>query len=137
VYALDTIRGMPATDPAIDAHNSGDFGDVDLAELHDYIAKRHLDNLHLIEGRFEESAPGVISRNGPFALAHIDCDIHSAVAYSYDAIKPAMVKGGYVVFDDATVSSCIGATEVVESLVIRRDGLSSEQIHPHFVFRSP
>ena len=45
--------------------------------------------------------------------------------------------GGYYVFDDATVSSCIGATEVVEDLVIRRDGLNSEQIYPHFVFRAP
>jgi hypothetical protein len=48
-----------------------------------------------------------------------------------------MVPGGYMVFDDATVSSCLGATEAVESLLIRRDGLSSEQIWPHFVFRAP
>ena len=47
-----------------------------------------------------------------------------------------MVPGGYLVFDDATVSSCIGATEAVESLVVRRDGLNSEQIFPHFVFRA-
>ncbi len=47
-----------------------------------------------------------------------------------------MVEGGYIVFDDATLSSCLGATEVVEDLVIRRDGLNSEQIFPHFVFRS-
>jgi hypothetical protein len=47
-----------------------------------------------------------------------------------------MVPGGYLVFDDATVSSCLGATEAVEQILIRRDGLSSEQIFPHFVFRS-
>jgi hypothetical protein len=47
-----------------------------------------------------------------------------------------MVKGGYVVFDDATVSSCMGATEIVEDLLIRRDGLNSEQIWPDFVFRA-
>jgi SAM-dependent methyltransferase len=85
----------------------------------------------------EDTAAGVVARAAPFALAHIDCDIFSAVACAYEAIMPAMVPGGYVVFDDATESSCIGATEAVESLVIRRDGLSSEQIHPHFVFRAP
>jgi hypothetical protein len=47
-----------------------------------------------------------------------------------------MVAGGYYVFDDATVSSCLGATEMVEDLPIRRDGLSAEQIVPHFVFRA-
>jgi hypothetical protein len=27
--------------------------------------------------------------------------------------------------------------EVVEDLVIKRDGLNSEQVYPHFVFRYP
>jgi predicted O-methyltransferase YrrM len=136
VYALDTFRGMPATDPAIDAHHRGDFGDVDLAELRGIAAAEGLHNLHLIEGRFEETAAALVEKSGPFSLAHIDCDIYSAVAYAYEAVKAAMVPGGYIVFDDATVSSCIGATEAVETLAIRRDGLSSEQIYPHFVFRS-
>ena len=42
-----------------------------------------------------------------------------------------------LVFDDATTPTCIGATEAVEDLVVRRDGLSSEQIYPHYVFRAP
>jgi hypothetical protein len=46
-----------------------------------------------------------------------------------------MVDGGYVVFDDATVSSCIGATEAVEDLLIRDGSMNSEQIWPHYVFR--
>jgi hypothetical protein len=62
--------------------------------------------------------------------------IATAVKYSYESIKPIMVDGGYIVFDDATVSSCIGATEVVEDVLIRRDGLNSEQIWPHYVFRA-
>jgi len=48
-----------------------------------------------------------------------------------------MVPGGYIVLDDALFSSCLGATEVVEDLMIRRDGLNSEQIYPHYVFRAP
>jgi predicted O-methyltransferase YrrM len=137
VFALDTFQGMPATDSAIDAHSAGDFGDANLEDLRAYVAQCGLDNLHLIQGRLEDTAAGVISKSRPFALAHIDTDIHSAVAHAYEAIRPAMVPGGYIVFDDATVSSCIGATEVVETLAIRRDGLASEQIYPHFVFRAP
>ena len=78
----------------------------------------------------------MLRRAGPVALAHIDCDIQPSVEYSYEAVKPHMVDGGYIVFDDATFSSCIGATEVVEDLLVRRDGLNSEQIFPHFVFRA-
>ncbi len=51
-------------------------------------------------------------------------------------MRARMVRGGYYVFDDATVSSCLGATEAVEELVVRRDGLHAEQIHPQFVFRA-
>lgn len=47
-----------------------------------------------------------------------------------------MVQGGYIVLDDALYSSCLGATEVVEELMIRRDGLPSEQVYPRDVFRA-
>lgn len=135
VYALDSYEGMPPVDKSVDAHNMSDFADVDLDEARSYAARAGLSNLEFIKGHFEETASDTLKRAGQISLAHIDCDIHSAVSYSYDTVKPYMTQGGYVVFDDATVSSCIGATEAVEELVIRRDGLHSEQIYPHMVFR--
>ena len=136
VYALDTFEGMPDTDKQVDAHSRGDFAGVDLPELQKYAGKLDLDNLHFIKGLFENTADAVLVNAAPISLAHIDCDIFSAVKYSYECVKEKMVPGGYFVFDDATVSSCIGATEVVEDLLIRRDGLNSEQIYPHYVFRA-
>ncbi|MGD0579909.1 MAG: TylF/MycF/NovP-related O-methyltransferase, partial [Bryobacteraceae bacterium] len=136
VYGLDTFAGMPATDESIDAHHAGDFQDTSLEELRTYVTQCGLDrHLTFVQGRFEETTPDVLRECGPVLLAHIDCDIESAVAYSYDAVKPRMAAGGYVVFDDAHSPSCLGATEAVEDLVIRRDGFSCEQISPHFVFR--
>jgi len=136
VLALDTFEGMPQTDKTVDAHNAGDFKDADLGSLRGFITERGIDNLLLVQGRFEDTARDIASKFGPFALAHIDCDIYSAVACAYETVKPAMASGGYLVFDDATTSSCIGATEAVENLLIRRDALSSEQIYPHYVFRA-
>ena len=136
VYALDSFEGMPKTDKTIDAHNERDFSNSDVNRLSDYIDKIGLKNVVICKGYFEETANAVLQDAGKIALAHIDCDIHSSVEYSYEAVRPYMVKGGYLVFDDATISSCIGATEVVEDLVIRRDGLNSEQIFPHYVFRA-
>ena len=136
VFALDTYEGMPPTDKDVDAHNEGDFGGVDLDELRGHAQRLGLNNLEFVKGYFEQTTPDVLRRAGPIALAHIDCDIKPSVEYSYEAVKPAMVEGGYIVLDDATYSSCIGATEVVEDLLIRRDGLNSEQIYPHFVFRT-
>jgi predicted O-methyltransferase YrrM len=134
-FALDTFEGMPYADGAIDAHSEGDFSNVDIEEIRQFAADANLINLQFVKGRFEDTLPGLVDSIGPFALVHIDCDVRDAVAYSYEMVKKHMVPGGYIVFDDATVSSCIGATEVVEELVIRRDGLLSEQIFPHYVFR--
>lgn len=136
VYAFDTFAGMPETDRAIDAHRAGDFKDVNFEELQDYIRSTGLNNLHLVRGLFEDTAPAKLPDIGAIRLAHIDCDIRSAIEYSYNASLPYMVKGGYIVLDDALFSSCLGATEVVEDILIRRDGLNSEQIFPHFVFRA-
>jgi hypothetical protein len=137
VYAFDSFAGMPETDARIDAHSAGDFADVDLDELRRFADAQQIKNIEFVKGLFEDTVPTTLPRLGTIALAHIDCDIYSAVAYSYDAIKPFVVDGGYIVFDDAVVSSCLGATEAVEELAIRRDGLHSEQIFPHFVFRAP
>jgi len=137
VFACDTFAGMPPTDGAIDAHSEGDFKDVALDELRAFAQASGVDNIDFVQGLFQDTAPALLPRVGSLRLAHIDCDIHSAVAYSYEATRPFMVPGGYWVFDDAIVSSCLGATEAVETLLIRRDGLNSEQIFPHFVFRAP
>ncbi|MDH4235668.1 MAG: TylF/MycF family methyltransferase [Nitrospira sp.] len=136
VYSLDTFSGMPPTDSALDAHQEGDFRDVDLNELRRYAQGCGLENLEFIQGLFQDTANAALAKAGKVALAHIDCDIYSSVSYAYEIVKDRMVRGGYLVFDDATVSSCLGATEAVEQILIRRDGLSSEQIFPHYVFRA-
>jgi SAM-dependent methyltransferase len=137
VLGLDTFEGMPETDAHRDAHHPGDFGDVDLAGLEAHVKRLSLTNLEFRKGLFQDTAREALEDLGGVALAHVDCDIHSAVACAYESVRPYMVPGGYIVFDDATVSTCMGATEAVEELVIRRDGLSAEQIYPHFVFRAP
>lgn len=136
VYALDSFEGMPETDKNVDAHNAKDFSDVDFDELQNEVDKLGLNNLKLIKGYFEDTNDAVMIDAEKISLAHIDCDIRPAVEYAYENVRSHMVEGGYFVFDDATYSSCIGATEVVETLVIRRDKLNSEQIYPHFVFRN-
>lgn len=136
VYALDSFEGMPAPDKAVDAHTKGDFAGVDLKELRRFVDACKITNLEMVKGYFEDTAKDVLKEARNISLAHIDCDIYSSVKYSYEAVKPCMVDGGYIVLDDATSPSCIGATEVVESIIVRRDGLNSEQIFPHFVFRT-
>ena len=134
LWALDTFAGMPPTDKRVDAHSDGDFGSTSLAEVEGAVAVAGLHNIRFVQGLFQDTAAGARAEAGSIALAHIDCDIRSACRYSREVIVPHMVEGGYIVFDDATSSSCIGATEAVEEMV-HETGVFSEQIWPHFVFR--
>ena len=135
VYALDTFEGMPVTDGAVDMHTQGNFSDSNFDYLKSRIAALGLTNLILVKGLFQHTFPELVRAGAIFGLAHIDADIHSAVKYAQDAVWPQMTPGGYVVYDDADVSSCIGATQAVEELIMERR-VHSEQIWPHFVFRA-
>jgi len=135
VFACDSFEGMPLTDKKLDLHNKGDFLDVNFEFLSSYIKDLGLENLILVKGFFSESLKSKQMENLAFSLAHIDCDIYSACVDSFKYLKTRMVEKGYLIFDDATVSSCIGATRFVEKEVIRNAKLNSEQIWPHFVFR--
>jgi hypothetical protein len=136
IYALDTFDGMPDTDAEIDAHGRGDF-QVDFSEIMSAREKHGLTNVHLVKGLFSDTALAVLAEAASIILSHIDCDIYESVRYAYDSCREFMAPGGYIVFDDSTSSSCLGATEAVEMFVVRRDGLLSEQIWPHHVFRAP
>ncbi|EKS28314.1 Macrocin-O-methyltransferase (TylF) [Afipia felis] len=133
VFALDTYEGMPTTDKSIDAHNTNDFSEAHLPALKREIDRLKLTNLVPLKGLFQDTFP-TIDIGVKFGLAHIDADIYSSVKYAQDAVWPRMTAGGYVAYDDADVSSCIGATEAVEDLIIERQA-HAEQVWPHFVFR--
>ena len=96
-----------------------------------------LDNLEWVPGLFEETFSDIARIHAPFVLAHIDCDIYDSMKYSYNAVKHFMVPGGYIVFDDPLFGTCLGAFQAVEDEVIRKDGLSAEQVYPHLVYRYP
>lgn len=135
VYACDTYAGMPATDLTRDAHYAGDFADTSQADLEARRDELGLTNLIVVPGRFEDTFPGIAASGATFGLAHIDCDIYSAVKYAQEEVWPHMIKGGYVVYDDADAPTCIGATEAVEELIMDRR-LHAEQVWPHWVFRA-
>jgi hypothetical protein len=137
VYAFDSFAGMPETDPDRDVHKKGDFHLASDEELRLFVGQVGVRNLELVKGLFRDTIATSLPPVGPIRLTHIDCDLYDAVRDSYDGSKPQMVPGGYIVFDDPLFSTCLGAFEAVESLVIRRDGLHAEQVFPHLVYRSP
>lgn len=135
VYGLDTFGGMPASDGSVDLHGAGDFADTDIEEIRKAAKKLGLDNLILVKGLVEDTFPAQVPPDIAFGVAHIDLDIYHPIKYVQDAVWDRMTPGGYVVYDDATGSTCVGATQAVEELITDRR-IHSEQVFPHFVFRA-
>ena len=131
VFALDTFEGMPETKPGLDLHVSGDFSDVSLVEIQKSAAERGIRNIEYIKGDVRDT---LRTFSAPLGLAHIDLDIYEPIVIAQDAMWKRLVPGGYLVYDDATVSSCLGATRAVEDFVMAYS-VHSDQIYPHYVFR--
>jgi len=134
-WSFDTFEGMPKTDKTLDLHSSGDFNDADLAEIRAAAEGYGLKNITFIQGRVEDTFPRRLPPDLKFGLAHIDLDIYHAIRHCQSSLEEYMVDRGYIIYDDATASTCIGATQAVEEMIAREEA-RSEQIFPHYVFRA-
>jgi hypothetical protein len=131
VYAFDTYEGMPQTRRGIDLHAAGDFADASLTEIVHAAKERGLNNVECIKGDVRET---LATFTADIALGHIDLDIYEPIAFAQNVMWERLVRGGYLVYDDATTGSCLGATRAVEDFLVSH-GVHSDQIFPHFVFR--
>jgi len=137
VYALDTFEGMPSANSTLDFHHEKNFQHVSFEELLEYQKKCGLTNLVFVKGRFEETARSLLQTSRKIILAHIDCDLYESTKYAIDVTLPHFhPSGGYLVFDDALQSTCLGALQAVEEM-IQEHHLHAEQSFPHLVYRYP
>lgn len=138
VYAFDTFQGMPATDALRDLHGEGDFADADLPGLREFRQEHGLeDHLELVQGRFDETLPGILADGVRPGMLHIDCDIYEPIRYVIHACAPHMRPTSHIVLDDPLHGSCLGAFDAVQELLVRELDLTAEQVYPHLVYRYP
>ena len=108
VYCFDSFQGMPPADPKLDLHVGGQFHNSE--QILVQLAKEcNLRNVEVVKGFFEKTVPCILPTLGPGSLAHIDCDLYQSVAQCYEGASKVLVPGGYLVFDDPLISSCLGA----------------------------
>lgn len=117
VYAYDTFEGMPYADPELDAHRVADFNGVDFDKL-----RAIFPGVHFSKGVF----PASILEMPPVAFAHLDCDQYRSVREAIQALKPMMLPGGVIWFDDP--NCLIGAKKAMEDefhvSMIQQDAVS-------------
>jgi len=92
VYGFDSFRGLPE-DWFFDQKQGtfDDNGQLPPVEP----------NVELVPGWFEETLQAFLqSHPGPVAFMHVDCDIYRSAAYVLETLRPAIVPGTVIVFDE-------------------------------------
>ncbi len=108
-YGFDTFAGMPKESwREIDFHKPGEFGNTTLATVQAAMPA----NVELIAGLFPQSAEAFDKR---ISFAHVDMDLEKSTADAIDWLRPRMVSGGVVVFDDYHWQNCPGVAKAIEA----------------------
>lgn len=118
LHLFDTFCGMPASDPDIDLHRSGDFADTSLEAVSALLGD--FTNIHLYPGLFPETLPRDWT-NKRFALVHVDVDIYASALDCCRFFYPRLSPGGVIVFDDYGFPSCPGVRQAVDEFCQHRD----------------
>lgn len=104
LFLYDTFSGIPYKDE-VDNHNVGDFADTSFEAVRDALPYSTV-----VKGVFPESAVAM----PPIAFVHLDCDQYRSIKESVAYLKPLMMTGGVIWFDDY---GCLpGATKAVDEL---------------------
>jgi O-methyltransferase len=110
LYLFDTFEGMPEVDASHDTHHQGDFSEVSIDAVLDYIGSE--DQRVIRKGLIPETFTGLESSQ--IAFAHIDVVLYQATLDSIRFIWPRLTVGGFIVFDDYGFGSCPGARAAVD-----------------------
>lgn len=107
-YGFDTWEGMPA-----ESWKEGEFLKVgDLADVSFSAIERAMpDNVKLVRGVFPQSAEGIEEQ---FCLAHVDMDYGQSTVAAIEWLRPRMVSGGLIVFDDWHEITCTGVAKAIK-----------------------
>jgi hypothetical protein len=110
LYLYDTFEGIPYKDD-IDPHYVGDFGDCSYHAI-----RCAFPEASVVKGIFPHSAGLPYEPTWPnrVAFAHLDCDQYRSVKESIQFLRPLMLPGGIMWFDD--YGALPGATAAVEEL---------------------
>jgi len=92
IYLFDTFTGIPYKGP-FDPVTPGTFNDTSFEEV-----QKAIPYAKIVQGIFPQSAEKLDIPN--IAFAHLDCDQYQSIKEAIQFLKPLMVDGGVMWFDD-------------------------------------
>jgi O-methyltransferase len=103
-YAFDSFQGLPSTDSTNDGiFQSGTFctARAEFISIVDRQSGLRLDDTHVIEGFYCDSLTNELQARMPKAgVVHIDVDLYSSTVEVLRFVKPLLMVGTVLIFDD-------------------------------------
>jgi O-methyltransferase len=103
-FAFDSFQGLPSVNASDDGYfKSGSFATPigEFIRLVKNMAGYRVPRENIVEGFFDVSLTGELQRRMPKAgVIHIDVDLYSSTVSVLEFIKPLMVVGSVLLFDD-------------------------------------
>jgi O-methyltransferase len=131
VYLCETFSGCVKAGPH-DIYSGGEHADVNRAQL----AKMLRHNTILVPGVFPDETGHMIEYK-KFKLCHIDVDTHDSAKDVFEWVRPRMVPGGVIVFDDFGFASTPGITRLVHEIEADPGVLCIQNLNGHAVIVLP
>lgn len=103
-YAFDSFEGLPETNPEVDGYfKTGSFctGRANFVRIVEKNTGLRLDDNHIVQGYYVDSlTPELQARMPKAGIVHIDVDLYSSTVELLEFIKPLLVVGSILIFDD-------------------------------------
>lgn len=114
VWMLDSFRGLPQTDPALDGPFRQGTMASDLEAVTRMRSQLGLERIVEIRAGWFEESLGRMPKDARFCLAHLDADIYSGTRTALEYVLPRLADGGALVLDDCLFEGATGVIQAVD-----------------------
>jgi O-methyltransferase len=115
-YALDTFEGFPDMTCEVDAHEEGQFSDVQFSEVQKFFMDYK--NINILKGLFSDSFKKLL--NEQFSFVYCDADLYRSTMECCTFFYSRLSRGGIILFDDYLIGSTRGVKKAVDEFFSRK-----------------
>jgi O-methyltransferase len=132
VWLCDTFKGVVKAGARDSAYVGGEHADTSIEIVKNLIAQIYVENVRILSGVFpDETATEIDTPH--IALCHVDVDVYQSAADIVKWVKPRMIPGSCLVFDDYGFSTCQGITRIVDELRDSGDWMYIYNLNKHAI----
>lgn len=114
VWLADTFTGVVKAGPKDKDYVGGEHADTSFDTASSLLQNAGMGAYCFLNGIFPEDTAHIIP--GKISLCHIDVDVYQSALDIVNWLKPRMVSGAVIVFDDYGFVNCSGLTTLVDEL---------------------